>query len=171
METDRAALTDLEGAALAEIASRGTATSYAVAQAFERSPSEFWSGSAGAVYPLIKRLAARGLLEASAASAGRRERLDYRITEAGREALEAWLLDAKRASGMGFDPLRTRLIHLHLVPPERRQAFLEEVRALSREFAARPAFVGNPVAMKIHQSWTAARAKWLAMLDFLAGEP
>lgn len=171
MDKDGAHLTDLEGAALAEIASRGTATSYAVAQSFERSPSEFWSGSAGAVYPLIKRLAARGLLEASAASAGRRERLDYRITDAGRAALEAWLLDAKRASGMGFDPLRTRLMHLHLVPPERRMTFLEEVRALSRDFAAKPAFVDNPVGMKIHNSWTAARAKWLAMLDFMTDQP
>lgn len=171
MEKEGAHLTDLEGAALAEIASRGTATSYAVAQSFERSPSEYWSGSAGAVYPLIKRLAARGLLEASAASAGRRERLDYRITDAGRAALEAWLLDARRASGMGFDPLRTRLVHLHLVPPERRTAFLAEVRDLSRDFAAKPAFVGNPVGMKIHASWTAARAKWLAMLDFLADQP
>lgn len=164
-------LTDLEGATLAEIATRGTATSYAVAQVFERSPSEYWSGSAGAVYPLIKRLAARGLLEASMASAGRRERLDYSITHAGRSAMEDWLLDARRAAGMGFDPLRTRLVHLHLVPPERRMVFLEDVRALSRDFATKPAFVGNPVAMKIHESWTAARAKWLAMLDFLTGPP
>jgi DNA-binding PadR family transcriptional regulator len=170
METAGAHLTDLEGAALAEIAARGPTTSYAVAQSFERSPSEYWSGSAGAVYPLVKRLAARGLLEASAASAGRRERLDYRITDAGRAALEAWLLDAKRASGMGFDPLRTRLMHLHLVPPERRAAFLEEVRALSRAFAERPAFIGNPVGMKIHASWMTARAKWLAMLDFLTDQ-
>ncbi len=169
MERGGAQLTDLEGATLAEIATRGAATSYAIAQAFAGSPSEYWSGSAGAVYPLIKRLAARGLLEASAAAAGRRERLDYRITGAGRAALEGWLLDAQRAAGMGFDPLRTRLMHLHLVPPERRTAFLDEVRALSRDFAARPAFVGNPVAMKVHQSWTTARAKWLAMLDFLAG--
>lgn len=171
MEKDSTHLTDLEGAALAEIASRGTATSYAIAQAFERSPSDYWSGSAGAVYPLIKRLAARGLLEASPAAAGRRERLDYRITEAGREALEAWLLDARRAAGMGFDPLRTRLMHLHLVPPEQRTAFLAEVRALSEDFATRPAFPGNPVGMKIHQSWTSARAKWLAMLDFLTDQP
>jgi DNA-binding PadR family transcriptional regulator len=171
VKTDHAPLTDLEGAALAEIATRGTATSYAVAQSFERSPSEFWSGSAGAVYPLIKRLAARGLLEANAASSGRRERLDYRITDAGRAALEAWLLDAHRAAGMGFDPLRTRLMHLHLVPPGQRQAFLDEVRALSRAFAERPAFVGNPVGMKIHQSWTAARAKWLSVLDFLTDRP
>lgn len=160
-------LTDLEGAALAEIASRGSATAYAIAQAFARSPSEYWSGSAGAVYPLIKRLAGRGLLNPSPAAAGKRERLDYRITEPGRIAMEAWLLHARRASGMGFDPLRTRLLYLHLAAPAQREAFLSEVRSLSEEFAAQPAFVGQPIPMKIHKTWLKARAAWLAMLDFV----
>lgn len=160
-------LTNLEGAALAEIASCGTATSYAIAQAFARSPSEYWSGSAGAVYPLIKRLAARGLLEPSAAAAGKRQRLDYQITAAGRAALEQWLLDAQGAAGMGFDPLRTRLGHLHLVSPEQRQLFLDQVREISSEFAERPAFAGEPMMIEIHKSWLKARAAWLAMLDFV----
>lgn len=162
-----AQLTDLEGAALAEIATRGAATSYAVAQAFARSPSEFWSGSAGAVYPLIARLAARGLVAPSQAATGKRQRLDYRITPEGRDALEAWLLDARRAAGMGFDPLRSRLAHLHLVAPARRKAFLKEVRAISEDFAKQPAFEGQPTMIKIHQSWLKARAAWLAMLDFV----
>lgn len=161
-------LTDLEGAVLADVATRGTATSYAVAQTFSQSPSEYWSGSAGAVYPLVKRLAARGLLAAHPGAAGKRQRLDYSITPVGRAALEAWLLDAQRASGMGFDPLRTRLVHLHLVTPAKRQAFLNDVRAHAERFAAQPAFAGKPVAQKIHQSWLAARAGWLAMLDFMA---
>jgi DNA-binding PadR family transcriptional regulator len=160
-------LTDLEGAALAEVASRGTATSYVISQAFARSPSEYWSGSAGAVYPLIKRLASRGLLEPSAAAAGRRQRIDYQITPEGRAALEDWLLDAHRAAGMGFDPLRTRLGHLHLVTPEKRQAFLTEVRVVSEEFARQPAFDGQPTMIKLHQSWLKARATWLEMLDFV----
>lgn len=160
-------LTDLEGAALAEVASRGTATSYAVAQAFANSPSEYWSGSAGAVYPMIKRLSARGLLEPTVAATGKRQRLDYQVTADGRAALETWLLDARRAAGMGFDPLRTRLGHLHLASPAQRKAFLSEVRALSAEFARQPAFEGNPAMTKIHASWLKARATWLAMLDFI----
>jgi DNA-binding PadR family transcriptional regulator len=162
-----APLTDLEGAALAEIARRGAATSYMITQAFARSPSEYWSGSAGAVYPLIKRLAARGLLEANSAAAGKRQRLDYKITAQGQVSLEAWLLDARRAAGMGFDPLRTRLVHLHLVTPDRRKLFLNEVRALSEAFAEQPGFVGLPLPQKIHETWLKARAKWLAMLDFV----
>jgi DNA-binding PadR family transcriptional regulator len=161
-------LTDLEGAALAEIASRGAATSYAVAQAFAQSPSEFWSGSAGAVYPLVKRLTVRGLLQPSKAATGKRQRVDYQITAEGRVALEAWLLDAQRAAGMGFDPLRTRLSFLHLVAAAKRRAFLADVRALSSDAAERPVFEGKPLMKKIHASWLNARAKWLAMLDFVA---
>lgn len=159
-------LTDLEGATLAEIAGQGTATSYAIARVFASSPSEYWSGSAGAVYPMIKRLAARGLLEPSAAAAGKRPRIDYQITPEGRVAMEEWLLDSHRAAGLGFDPLRTRLGHLHLVAPAHRKVFLREVRAISEEFAKRPAFIGQPMMIKIHKSWLKARATWLAMLDF-----
>jgi DNA-binding PadR family transcriptional regulator len=160
-------LTDLEGATLAEIAARGTATSYLIAQVFAKSPSEYWSGSAGAVYPLIKRLSERGLLEPSAAASGKRQRIDYQITPLGRDSLENWLLDAKRASGMGFDPLRTRLGHLHLVPESKREAFLREVRSHFEEFAKRPSFEGQPKMIQTHQSWLRARAAWLSMLDFV----
>ncbi len=160
-------LTDLEGAVLAEIAKRGVATSYLVARAFAASPSEFWSGSAGAVYPLVKRLATRGLLASQADSDGKRARLDYRVTERGRVALEDWLLDVKRASGMGFDPLRTRLVHLELIDAKRRQKFLADVRAYSAEFAATSAPPKALFGAKIHDSWLKARARWIGMLDFI----
>jgi DNA-binding PadR family transcriptional regulator len=160
-------LTDLEGAALAEIASRGAATSYVVAQTFARSPSEFWSGSAGALYPLIKRLAKRGLLKSKRAATGKRQRLDYRVTPSGRAALLRWLLDAERAAGMGFDPLRTRLVYLQLVKSVQRKAFLAQVRTLSTAFAEKPAFEGLPLTQNIHASWLKARAQWLAALDFV----
>jgi DNA-binding PadR family transcriptional regulator len=160
-------LTDLEGAVLAEIAKRGVATSYVVARAFANSPSEYWSGSAGAVYPLTKRLAARGMLTAKADADGTRARLDYRLTEAGQLALTDWLLDAKRASGMGFDPLRTRLAHLELVDAARRQEFLAEVRKLSAIFAKTSTPPAGPFGRNIHESWLKARAQWLAMLDFI----
>ena len=162
------ALTDLEGASLAAIAMRGQATSYAIAKFFAESPSEFWSGSAGAVYPLITRLAGRGLLTATSTATGRRAQKLYALTAKGRAEMEAWLLDAERAAGLGFDPLRTRLTYLELVTPDRRRAFLEEVRALTVKIAKAPVFPGLPAAQKIHASWLKARASWLRMLDFIA---
>jgi DNA-binding PadR family transcriptional regulator len=170
METcggDMAPLTDLEGAALAEIASRRKTTTYAVTRSFKTSPSEFWSGSAGAVYPLIKRLEARGLIVSTAAADGKRRRLDYHVSRQGRQALETWLLDAQQAAGMGFDPLRTRLMYLHLVSPERRGVFLENVKAFTKELTGRPAFAGAPLHQRVHATWLRARTKWLTMLDFV----
>ncbi|HRC58297.1 MAG TPA: PadR family transcriptional regulator, partial [Kofleriaceae bacterium] len=129
-------LTDLEGAALAEIHRSGPTTSYAVAKAFANSPSEFWSGSAGAVYPLIERLRSRRLLRATRGKDGARVRTDYSLTASGRAALRAWLLDARRAAGIGFDPLRTRVIHLDQVSARQRAAFLAQVRAHLQQAAA-----------------------------------
>lgn len=160
-------LTDLEGAVLAEIAKRGVATSYVVTRAFAASPSEYWSGSAGAVYPLIKRLQVRNMLTAQADADGKRARLDYRLTDMGKTAMEEWLLDAKRASGMGFDPLRTRLAHLELVDKQRRQKFLSEVRAVSAEFAKQSLPPAGRFGEQIHESWLNARARWLAVLGFM----
>jgi DNA-binding PadR family transcriptional regulator len=162
------ALTDLEGATLAAIASRGEATGYVIAKVFADSPSEFWSGSSGAVYPLIRRLVARGMLSATAGATGKRKQFNYALTREGQAAMEEWLLDAKRAAGLGFDPLRTRLTYLHVVSPKRRAKFLASVRAESAALAAKPAFEDNPIAQKIHKSWLSARASWLKLLDFIA---
>lgn len=160
-----ARLTDLEGAALAEIGRRGSATSYVIAQAFADSPSEYWSGSAGSFYPAIKRLADRGYLTANEGSTGKRRRLDYSLTDLGKAAMEDWLLDPVRASGMGFDPLRTRLVYLELVSVKQRRKFLDDVRQYNTDFAKKPVFGDIPQALKIHKSWLKARAYWLAMLD------
>jgi DNA-binding PadR family transcriptional regulator len=160
-------LTDLEGAALAEFAKRGPTTSYAVTRTFRESPSEFWSGSAGAVYPMVRRLEKRGLLKSESAEQGRRERTDYSITPLGRAALEHWLLDGDRAAGLGFDPLRTRLIYLDLVSPAQRGALLADVRAKHREAASKTVWADFPLGRKVHESWMASRAVWLKALDFI----
>jgi DNA-binding PadR family transcriptional regulator len=158
-------LTDLEGAALAEFAKRGPTTSYAVTRTFRESPSEFWSGSAGAVYPMVRRLEKRGLLQSESAEQGRRERKDYSITPLGRAALEHWLLDGERAAGLGFDPLRTRLIYLDLVSPAQRDTLLEDVRARHRQAARKEVWVDFPLGRKIHETWMASRTAWLKALD------
>lgn len=159
-----AAVTDLEGAALALFVRAGRATRYAVMQAFANSPSAFWSGSAGAVYPMIRRLLARKMLTAHAATDGRRKRVDYAVTAEGRAAFEAWLLDPRRAADMGMDPLRTRLVSLDLVPAARRKAFLKEVAVEVARIAEAPAFENDPAGRAIHESWLQARAAWIASL-------
>jgi DNA-binding PadR family transcriptional regulator len=158
-------LTDFEGAALAEIARRGSATCYEVGSAFSGSPSEYWSGSAGAVYPMVRRLAKNGYVEARANTTGRRQKQDYSITAAGRAALENWLLDSERASGMGFDPLRTRLLYLDLVSPGQRADFIAAVAKHDGGEIDPPIFGGRDDALKIHRSWWQARMVWLSLIQ------
>jgi DNA-binding PadR family transcriptional regulator len=51
----------------------------------------FWAASYGQIYPELKRLAERGLIEPESASEEGRRRTTYRMTPAGREAFTAWI--------------------------------------------------------------------------------
>jgi DNA-binding PadR family transcriptional regulator len=156
----RRALTELEGAALGVVVRDGPCTSYAVKKLFLGSPSEFWSGSAGAIYPLIRRLEERGLVVSEKGSTGRRERLLYRVTSAGRREFLHWLSDAERAAGMGFDPLRTRLVFLHLLPQPERGRFRDDVRdALAR--IPHPLPLDDSRLETLHRIWIEARSSAL----------
>ena len=154
-------LTELEGAALAQVVRAGSCTPYMIKETFRTSPSRFWSGSAGAVYPLVRRLVARGLLVSRPDLRDGRARRVVSATPAGRAALQAWLVDAERAVDFGFDPLRTRLFYSELVPPQRLQKFLAETAGLLA--------IGSPAprsqlahVIPLHASWARLRATALA---------
>jgi DNA-binding PadR family transcriptional regulator len=157
-------LSDLEGAVMAQIGHHGPVTGYAVVKRFAQSSSEFWSGSAGAVYPLIKRLAARQLLSTTEALDGKRARTDYVLTAAGHAALKAWLLDAQRACDLGFDPLRTRLVHLDQCSASERKRFIKEVKAQLLTAMQTPARTDDPRFQALHRSVTQARFDWFTAL-------
>jgi DNA-binding PadR family transcriptional regulator len=57
----------------------------------DKSTRFFWAASYGQIYPELKRLADRGLIEGSDESHGDRKRTVYRITPEGRRALSEWL--------------------------------------------------------------------------------
>ena len=100
-------LTDLEGAVLTEIGHRQNCTAFRVRRAFELSGSAIWRGSAGAVYPAIRRLTERGLISARPIDS-RRGGNSLNLSRAGREALSAWTMDLGRAVDVGSDPFRLR---------------------------------------------------------------
>jgi DNA-binding PadR family transcriptional regulator len=129
-------LTELEGAVLSEIHHRGNFTAFKVRRAFQQSPSTEWSGSAGAVYPAIRRLAKRGLLRLERLETARRSnRLS--LTPEGVIALEGWATDIGRAIGVGLDPFRLRSgIWAHLAPARQREHLGNLLRALDEEIAA-----------------------------------
>lgn len=149
---DMLALTEMEGGALAMIARNGPVTPYAVREMFRTSPTDFWSGSKGAVYPLMKRLQERGLISSSADQKDGRNRQVYEVTSEGKAALTRWLTDAERACRLGFDPLRTRLFFIDALTPAQRKKFLQNVeeRLKIETVSPRP---DDQMAVTLHKAW------------------
>ncbi len=123
-------LTELEGCTLGLIWERGPCTPYAIRKVYKASPNPHWSGSAGAIYPLVRRLEERGLAQSREDYNGERRRDLYQITEAGLDALRSWLgpeLTPVTVS-IPVDPLRTRIRFLGALHPSERIAFVDNVR-------------------------------------------
>ena len=72
--------------------SLGPRSGYDIKQVVDRSTRFFWAASYGQIYPELRRLEAEGLVEGEDAPTGARGRRVYKLTDAGRTALEEWLL-------------------------------------------------------------------------------
>lgn len=164
-------VTELEAITLGCVARTGPCTAYRVRQQFQRSPSARFSGSAGAIYPLLKRLEQRGLVRSRDVATGKRPASEYSITPAGRSALRAWLRAPMAPREVAVDdPLRTRMLFLDELPPAARRKWLdaaeEAVRAqeqLIADFAAgSPDAPGIDLANENARRLNRVRLRWLA---------
>ncbi len=122
---------ELEHAVLGVVGLEEPCTAYEVRRVFQESPSSHWSGSGGAIYPLMRRLERQRLLRSAARRGdGRATRL-FRLTEKGRRELRRWLLPPlpPGSSLMNVDPLRVRVRFLGALNGDERCAFVREARA------------------------------------------
>ena len=69
----------------------GRRTGYEMKQLVDNSTRFFWAASYGQLYPELKRLEDEGLVAGAEASTNGRRRRAFELTDAGEEALEAWL--------------------------------------------------------------------------------
>lgn len=151
-------LSELEGAALATVRKHAPCTPYKVREAFRASPSDVWSGSAGAIYPLMRRLEAEKLVAARGERVGRRPRRLYSLTPKGERALKAWLTDVDRGASIGFDPLRTRLFFGEFYEPDELADYVaKSLEKMHREIGSPDP--GDPHKDGMHKIWLAAREK------------
>jgi DNA-binding PadR family transcriptional regulator len=143
------ALTELEGSVLGMIGVKGPCTPYALRREFMGSPSQYWSASSGAVYPLVVRLRRRGLIRVQGATGNGRQGRLYGLTAAGRRALKDWLatLDAPATISVPPDPLRNRIAFFALLDAGQRRShlaravrglgtYLRRVRAYTQQMQA-----------------------------------
>jgi PadR family transcriptional regulator AphA len=73
----------------------GARTGYDVKRLVDVSTRFFWSASYGQIYPELRRLEARGLVEAEDYPRGGVQRRAYRLTAAGEAALHEWLTEPR----------------------------------------------------------------------------
>src|SRR5215510_939473 len=119
------ALSELEGCVLGHLWKHGPSTAYSIRKEMLDSPSSHWSGSAGAIYPLLERLERRGLVVSRQAARGDRRVCSYGQTSLGSRHFLRWLgppLEREVVS-IAVDPLRTRIHFLGALTPRRRAAF------------------------------------------------
>lgn len=159
---------ELEGCILGHLWKHGPCTAYSVRRVLLDSPSLHWSGSAGAVYPLLARFERRGFLSSRKTMQGNRAAWRYALTPAGRGRLRAWLGPpiAPEIVSITPDPLRTRTYFLDALAPRRRAAFFAEARAVLEEHLASltrepAADVFDRLALRGALALTRARMAWL----------
>jgi DNA-binding PadR family transcriptional regulator len=101
---------------------------YDIKTVVDKSTRFFWAASYGQIYPELKRLAERGLIEPESEAEGGRRRTSYRITAAGREAFTTWV----REPGVSYELRDEGLLKLFFAGVLEREdaiAVLEEIRA------------------------------------------
>ena len=111
-------LSALELTALGVILKRGECVAHAVVREFAGSQTFAYCSGAGSIYPLLKRLAAAGLVACSG-------RL-YSLTEAGIAALRTWVRPPFDESDFAtnLDEFRSRAYFLALLDREEIDAFV-----------------------------------------------
>jgi DNA-binding PadR family transcriptional regulator len=128
-------LTELEQCVVGVVWRDGPMTAYEIAALFSKSLSPYWSGSAGAIYPLVKRLQHRGLLRGTMRAWNGARKTVLTITPKGKASLRVWLTPPipSIAAAPTLDPIRTRMFFLEILSAPDRLAFLDDAERITNQ--------------------------------------
>ena len=87
----------------------GLRSGYDIKQLVDKSTRFFWAASYGQIYPELKKLEERGLIEGAADPQGGRQRRAYELTERGEQVLDDWL---KRPDDVAIETRDSALLRL-----------------------------------------------------------
>ncbi len=176
-------LTDLEAVTIAYILRRSLCTAYQVRRSFEKSTTAKFSSSSGSIYPLIRRLYERGYLIVADKPSDRRGAQQISVTSIGREKVRKWITGLGDPKSVGiYDPIRSRLLNLSLLPKKEQircvEAMLDllERQKITFQEYEEQVFVGDERLYEISREATrqenALRLSWLKrVLNTLTEKP
>ncbi|MDH4109013.1 MAG: PadR family transcriptional regulator [Gammaproteobacteria bacterium] len=112
---------------IAYIQRREPCTPYEIRRSFEKSTTTRFSSSAGSIYPLIKRLHERDLLEMVDTLSDGRGTQQYSVTPKGRSMVRDWITGLGDPGMIGvYDPIGSRLLNLSLLPKDEQIEWLRK---------------------------------------------
>lgn len=127
-------LTDDEATALSLLDRIQPATAHQIRKIYADSPVSSYGTSKGKIYPLIKRLKERGLMQAKRVASDSRGTESLTCTAKGRQALRSWMKTSRPTHLLLEDPLRTMLQSLDLL---RRSEKLEWITTMQDALKAK----------------------------------
>ncbi len=166
---DERPLTDSEGALLSLVLRQQPITAYQIGKVFAASPVHTFNTSTGKLYPLIRRLAERGLLKAEEVVGDQRGTQRFVCTEAGKQVLRRWVLTIRPEHDLLHDPLRKKLQAFELLSNEEQLEWLgfatQRLEAKLEEVEQWPTEAEGAFGDLVKESARAAlvgRLSWLA---------
>jgi PadR family transcriptional regulator AphA len=141
-------------------------STYELAQQLKRSTRHYWPRAESKIYEEPKKLVAHGLATATREHTGRRPRTVYKITEAGRRALAAWLEEPAQPPLIEFEAIVKVLFAEHGTKQqllttlrsirEQAERTREEHAALAQDLAQ----TGGPFPDRLHLNALVFRFMW-----------
>ena len=122
-------LTDDEATALSLLQRIQPATAYQIGKIYAASPVSNYGTSKGKIYPLIRRLKERGLLQSQPVAGDARGAEWLTCTAKGRQALRQWIKSIRPTHTLLEDPLRTMLQSIDLLRPSEKMKWVEAAQA------------------------------------------
>jgi DNA-binding PadR family transcriptional regulator len=170
-----ARLTDDEGTFLSLLVRLEPATAYQLSKVYADSPVSNFGTSKGKIYPLIRRLKERGLVESSLVEDDGRGSEQLSATSRGRDAVRRWVMDIRSSHLLLEDPLRTKVQSFGLLTRGEQLAWIAEARTALRaklaEVESYGAEVSVPYRDLVHDNAVASlrvRLEWLDRLETAA---
>lgn len=164
-------LTESEGRVLALLARLETPTAYSVYATLAGSPTGELQASKGTIYPIVDRLKARGLIEATPLPRKGAGAEQLSVTPKGIAAVRTWVTDIRAEHILVYDPLRSRIPALQFLSPEERMEWLTSIKQLNQQKVDQVDAYQNEVEMSFEAVVHAAafyalwgQSKWLDKL-------